>query len=118
MELINFLVVTVSERAVPQMPKVIYIAGPITGVVDYSVAFTAAETKLKSRGDIVFNPAILPEGLSFEAYMPICYAMLDQSNTIYLMRGWRNSKGAKMEYEYAVAKGMKIMFESEKQHVE
>ena len=88
---------------------VIYIAGPITGVWNYKANFAAAEFKL--RGNIVFNPSLLPEGLPHEAYMPICYAMMDACDTVYFMHGWEKSKGARLESEYATAKGMKIRFE-------
>lgn len=95
------------------MHNITYISGPITGISNYRTNFATAEVKLSSRGDKVFNPSFMPEGLPHEAYMPICYAMMDACNTIYLMHGWRESKGAKMEYERAIKRGMKIMFESE-----
>ena len=41
----------------------IYIAGPITGVVDYREKFAVAERELAKRGHVVLNPAALPEGL-------------------------------------------------------
>lgn len=91
--------------------SVIYIAGPITGKPDYSASFAAAQVRLRQMGHIVFNPAFMPEGLNHEAYMPICYAMMDVCDTVYLLRGWRESKGACLEYEYAVCKGMRILFE-------
>jgi len=36
--------------------------------------------------------------------------MIDACNTICFLPGWRNSLGAMMEYEYAAAKGMTMMF--------
>jgi hypothetical protein len=96
--------------------NITYIAGLITNTPNYRANFATVEAKLKTRGDIVFNPSTLPEGLDWDAYMPICYAMMDACNTIYLIHGWIQSKGAKMEYEYAVAKGMKIMIESEENY--
>lgn len=94
---------------------VIYIAGPITGVPDYAVNFNRAAVRLRHDGHIVFNPSFMPEGLPHDAYMPICYAMMDVCNAIYLLRGWRQSKGACLEYDYAVGRGMKIMFEGSEQ---
>ncbi len=90
--------------------SVIYIAGPITGEPDYRENFDRVDRML-SENHIVFNPAFMPEGLPHDAYMPICYAMIDACNTVYFLHGWENSKGARMEFEYATAKGMKIEFE-------
>ena len=85
----------------------IYIAGPITGVFNYKQSFLKAESELKSKGHIVLNPAYLPEGL--KDYMPICYAMIDQADGVYFLNGWKDSVGAKLEYEYADKKGLKII---------
>jgi len=51
-------------------------------------------------GHIVINPAYLPEGLN--NYMCICKAMIDQADAIVFLNGWRKSKGACEEYEYAI----------------
>lgn len=93
------------------MPDVIYIAGPITGIPDYKIKFSLAAARLRMAGHIVFNPSFLPKGLPHDAYMPICYAMMDACDTVYFLRGWEHSIGARMEFEYATAKGMKILFE-------
>lgn len=92
---------------------IIYIAGPITGVPDYFAEFAGAAAELSNRGHTVFNPAILPDGLPHDAYMPICYAMMDACEAVYFLRGWEHSIGARMEFEYATAKGMRIMFEGD-----
>lgn len=89
----------------------VYIAGPITGVPDYRIKFAAAAAELRRKEDIVFNPATMPAGLPGEAYMPICYAMMDACDTVFFLAGWRNSKGAQLEMEYAAAKNMKIIFQ-------
>lgn len=93
-----------------------YLAGPITGIKDYYNRFALAELALINKGHKVFNPAPMPPGLPHEAYMPICFAMIDACNTICFLPGWRDSKGAQMEYEYAAAKGLTMIFEEEIQH--
>lgn len=92
----------------------VYIAGPITGIENYRNKFTEKEWELRGQGHTIFNPAWNPPGLSHEAYMPIGYAMMDACDTVYFLKGWQQSKGAVLEYNYAIAKGMKLMFEEGK----
>jgi hypothetical protein len=54
------------------------------------------------------NPAILPEGFPWESYMPICYAMIDACDAVYMLDNWRESVGARLEYDYAIDKGKLI----------
>jgi hypothetical protein len=85
----------------------IYVAGPITGILNYREAFNAKEKELQEKGHIVINPAFLPDGL--KDYMPICYAMIDQVDAVCFLNGWQNSAGSKLEYEYASKKGIQII---------
>jgi len=87
----------------------IYIAGPITGVLNYRQNFSKAERDLKSKGHIVLNPSYLPEGL--KDYMPTCYAMIAQADTLYFLTGWKDSVGAKLENEYADKNNKRFLFE-------
>ncbi|MBF9505374.1 DUF4406 domain-containing protein, partial [Escherichia coli] len=49
---------------------VIYIAGPMTGCKDHNrTAFCVEDLKLRCAGNIVLNPAVLPDGLSQQQYM-------------------------------------------------
>jgi hypothetical protein len=87
----------------------IYIAGPITGKIDYKQKFMAAEARVKEMGHIAINPAFLPEGLNH--YMDICKAMLDQADAIMLLGGWEDSKGSLEELEHAKVMGKAIYTE-------
>jgi nucleoside 2-deoxyribosyltransferase len=89
----------------------IYIAGPITGKLEYKREFKQRERILKTKGHIVLNPAFLPDGL--KDYMPTCKAMIDQSDAVYFMTGWRDSVGATEEHVYATKKNKKIIFEGD-----
>lgn len=87
----------------------IYIAGPITGILNYRNHFAAAERKLKRKGHITINPSFLPAGLS--DYMMICKSMIDQADALYLLNGYQSSIGAMEEYLYARYKKKKIFFQ-------
>lgn len=89
----------------------IYIAGKINGLKDYKKYFNEAETKLKEDGHICMNPSILPEGFPYVTYMPICTAMIDQCDAIYMLNNWKDSKGAKVELEYAKVTGKIILYQ-------
>lgn len=90
---------------------IVYIAGKITGDPDYREKFHAAEVRLRERGYTVLNPAVLPEGLTYEAYMRICLPMLEEAEAVYLLRGWRDSVGACTEQSRALQLGKLIWYE-------
>lgn len=86
--------------------KIIYISGPISGCPDYMIRFAGAKSRLLRCGYEVVNPAqmclSLPTTLTHNQYMEICMAALKACDTIYLLNGWQNSVGAKIEAEYAL----------------
>ncbi|HCB1653315.1 TPA: DUF4406 domain-containing protein [Citrobacter farmeri] len=94
------------------MSKKIYIAGPMTGYKDFNrPAFKAFAIKLSLDGNIVLNPAVLPDGLKDREYMDICCAMLRCSDAIFMLRGWQQSDGARAEYLLAKKIGLEIITE-------
>lgn len=91
---------------------IVYIAGPMTGQKDYNrEAFEQAERELCREGHIALNPGKLPLGMPDYSYMPICMAMLEQAEAIYLLKGWEHSKGAIAEFCYAVSQNKAIEYE-------
>lgn len=78
-----------------------YISGPITGIKNYQDAFFQCEMELVLQGHIVINPLMLPEGLEPKDYMRMSVAMLESADTLVLLPGWKNSKGAQIEKLYA-----------------
>ena len=78
----------------------IYIAGKITGDPGYRDKFAAAERQLGWQGHAVLNPAELPEGMSREDYMRICFAMIDVADAVVFLPDAAESAGARLEMAY------------------
>jgi hypothetical protein len=95
----------------------VYIAGKITGLNDYKELFLHAEQELKSKGYNVMNPAVLPDGFTHEEYMKICFCMIDVCDSVYFLDNWCQSKGAVMEYNYAIENNKFIAHQKEIDHI-
>lgn len=80
--------------------KVIYIAGPITGVERYWEAFEKMEDELIALGYIPISPSRLPVGLTNEQYARVNLATIDIADAVIFLHGWAHSAGARLEYEY------------------
>lgn len=99
----------------------IYISGKITGTKDYRQRFRIAESWLyfKYHETNVINPAKvnaeLPESTTYQEYMKMSLCMLSMCDTIYMLKGWKDSKGARLEHEYAKAHNYNIIYESERE---
>ena len=97
----------------------IYLSGKITGTSDYMQRFEEAAQSLRATyEDIeVINPALvcqsLPESFKHEEYMRVCLSLLGLCDAIYLLKGWENSKGARIEAEVAYSLNMDIMHEED-----
>ena len=105
-----------------------YIAGPIAGVPDFRERFAAAVPAVEALGYEVVNPCDIPpadhDGECPPGYDPgedasghtssACYmradlrALLD-CDAIFMLPGWRESRGATVEHAVAVACGMTIL---------
>ena len=91
----------------------VYLSGKITGDSNYRQKFSSMEKELLSYGYVVFNPAVLPDGFEYEDYMDLDLLILSRCDAIFLMRDWRNSPGAKREYEEAKRLGLRILIEAD-----
>ena len=93
------------------MPK-IYIAGRITGDPAYRAKFASAADRLEASGNIVLNPAMLPEGMEPEDYMRICFAMIDVADEVVFLSDWRHSPGSVVEERYCRYTGKRVSYET------
>ena len=97
----------------------IYISGPISGTDDWKERFERAEKHLRvfysAAGEEieVVNPAAIamPESTTWQQYMDITLQMLRGCDEIYLLAGWRSSKGAQIERLYALGSGIQVTHE-------
>ena len=93
----------------------IYLSGKISGT-DLSHTrkrFSDVADKLQSLGHEVVNP--LCNGLSetdpWEAHMAKDIIALLQCEGIYMLQGWEDSQGARIEHAVAKEIGLKVMYE-------
>ena len=91
----------------------VYIAGKITGNPNYKEEFAEAEEWLKSQGHTVLNP-VKNLGFEYKDYIDMGLCELMKCEAIYLLPNYEFSKGALLEYQYAITTEMKILQRSER----
>lgn len=93
----------------------IYISGAITGTDDFMERFSVAQKKLERDGHDVVNPALvnsnLPKSTTYSEYMDMSICMLKMCDAIYLLDGWKSSRGANLEIIFAMLNNKKILYE-------
>lgn len=98
----------------------VYISGPITGTSDYQKRFARAEEYLRQQGYEVINPArvnaSLPKNTKRKEYMKLSIDLLDMCEMIFMLRGWRSSKGARTEHEHAADRDIHTIYEKEEMY--
>lgn len=98
------------------MPKKIYLSGPISKKPDGNqAAFMDAAIHVLERGDYPVNPHdvgyFLPKGSSWVAYMKVDIPALCESDSIYMLRGWWRSRGARLEWFIAKCLGYEVEYQ-------
>lgn len=94
----------------------IYISGKISDIsrereLLNMTLFNIVEEKLKAQGYEVFNPASLEvDGGTWEYYLARDLLWIVQNKPyLYLLANWQESKGARLEVEFATLLGLKIL---------
>ena len=95
-----------------------YISGAITNDPDYFNKFAFAEYEIYAMGLRPVNPTrLVPmnKDWNWEQYMREDLKHLLNCQYIYMLRGWENSYGAKIELDLANTLKMKVIMQSEYQ---
>lgn len=96
----------------------IYISGAIEhhDICERKLAFMEAENKINSMGMVPVNPFKngLDEGAHWREHMRKDIQMLLECDYIYLLDGWEQSKGAKLEFDVASSCGLKVLYEEKR----
>lgn len=93
----------------------IYISGPITGHAYNWVEakFRTAEKELKGLGYDPVNPLDngLPRSAPWIRHIGRDIELLLECGAIYMLEGWQESKGARIELAVAVEHGINVRFQ-------
>ena len=101
------------KKDAKNMKRIAYVSGPITNVDGNNIpAFNAMAKELREEGYEVVNPVELDCGNS-----PVWHCCLRRDivelmkcDTIVLLPGWSESKGAQLEHYIACELGMDIIY--------
>lgn len=94
----------------------IYLSGPITGTNNFHKRFEDSEKKVREKypdADIV-NPVKENAKLHTDCYEDIMensLKLLSECDSIFVMKGWHDSKGCNREYGYALGVGKEMLWE-------
>lgn len=93
------------------MKKLMYIAGPMTGLPDYNrAAFFAAARWIKDNTEFVpIHTAWMESGFEDRQYMAMSIHLLASCDAMVLLPGWRESKGVAMEIQEAIDRDIPVV---------
>lgn len=77
---------------------VVYISGPMSSIPNFNrESFWLAEMALNMAGIETLSPAHWSNKLSYYDYMRLDFGMVLKANTVFALKGWKDSKGAMAE---------------------
>ena len=98
-----------------QIPKdsKIYISIPITGVPKDLVEQQVSEVKtmLDTKECVSLNPLDIPDGPDWYYFMRESVKLLADADIIYMMPGWRESRGCILERYLAMRLNIPVMYD-------
>lgn len=97
------------------MAKKIYLSGKISGDPNFKEKFAQKAKELTEQGHLVFNPALHPDMFTWEQFMELDLKALANCDSIYLLDDWKDSRGAKIEYDEALRLGKEVLFEEKRE---
>lgn len=100
---------------------IVYISGPITGITNYHERFQTAEDHLQKLGHKTINPAdigyalrqLLPAEPTYETYLAVDLALLEGADAIYMLKGYDESNGARVERLRAAQRGKRMFYQGD-----
>lgn len=98
--------------------QVVYLSGPISGIENGNQeAFAQAEARLARKGATVVNPhkvcSHFDQGsTTWVQYMQADIKAMMDCDSIYMLRGWENSTGARIEHGLAKDLHYRILYEA------
>lgn len=98
---------------------IVYISGCITNggtqpVTDAIERFAAAEQEVATLGHTPLNPCdVAITSWTWRQCMNRAVRLLLEADGIYLLRGWENSHGARVEKQLAQGLGMTVLYQPE-----
>lgn len=101
----------------------LFISGPMTGIENYNrPAFNKAAEELTALGYAVNNPAQPNNNLEdtdWAGYMKRAIHWMLESDALFMLPGWEDSRGSRIEYDLAVELDIPIMYHQDaKEHIE
>lgn len=103
------------------MKKSVYISGKITGLDEQATRerFKKVQKELEEKGYEVINPFDVTDGLpnihegniGWGRAMICCLISLNYCDEIYMLDGWADSPGARIERDFACRLGLVVRYE-------
>lgn len=100
------------DNKYPKKDKKVFLSGAISNRMDtYYLYFNASANVLLKRGWDVYCPNCIPIDTSWQDAMKQTIRALTECDIMYVLRGYEESEGVKMELDLAKKLGLMIVFE-------